>query len=428
MAIFQGIKTKTILARQAAIRNGRTKAAMITEVNVATSPIFAHELRVVSSTMNLQKETYQSNEIRTDQQVADFRHGAKQATGTISCEISPKAQQFLLQDVVRRDYTAAFTSITSIAIASVAVASDGVATITGTSTTFLSSIKVGMVLAFTAGFSTGANLNNRFVVISVSSDTVFTCKSITGTPLEVKGTSTSGVTIAGIGGITYAPATGHTNFYYALEKLYVDSTTHSELYFDVRPTNAQVKVPSNGMATVDFPLIGLSMETGTSQQISNAATTSAFAANGIESGANGVIVVGGVVLGTITSIDFDINGNGTAADGVVGSVDRPDVFRGKIGVTGTFTAHFDTVGALALQNAFLNESTITIIVALAAENSTTTDFISFTMPKVKLGGADADFGEGGLKRTFPFTALKNETTGSGLEVTTIQIHDSKAAV
>ena len=418
-SIYQGVKSTTILARQTGLGAG------------ATSATAKQKLRVVSSTMNLQKETYQSNEIRPDQQVADFRHGAVQTSGTISAEISPKANQLFLSDVVRKEFAAVSgASLTTLAIASQSVSS-GIATITGTTTSFLTLLRVGMVCSFSAGTGVHAtNLNNRFVILSVT-NTVITAKAIGGTDLVANAGAATGATIAVHGMVTFVPETGHTNHYYCLEKFYTDDAVRiSELYTDVRPTNAQVKIQSNGMATVDFPLIGLGMNktvptTNTDYQITSPAATPTY---GIEAGANGVIVVNGVISGIVTGIDFDINGNVTAADGVVGSVNRPDVFRGKIGVTGTITAHFDTVGALAMQNAFINETAITIIVVLSAENTPTTDFVSFTMPRVKLGGADVDFTEGGMKRTFPFTAIKNEvaTATSGLELTTIMIQDSQA--
>ena len=45
-------------------------------------------LRRVSSNFNLTKETYQSEEIRTDYQLVDFRHGVRSVEGSISGELS----------------------------------------------------------------------------------------------------------------------------------------------------------------------------------------------------------------------------------------------------------------------------------------------------------------------------------------------------
>jgi hypothetical protein len=49
----------------------------------------AQIVRRVSSTLKLAKDTYQSNEIRSDRQIYDFRHGVKRVTGGIWASIAP---------------------------------------------------------------------------------------------------------------------------------------------------------------------------------------------------------------------------------------------------------------------------------------------------------------------------------------------------
>ena len=44
------------------------------------------QLRRVTADFNLVKDAYESNEIRTDRQMADFRHGVRSAEGTLSGE------------------------------------------------------------------------------------------------------------------------------------------------------------------------------------------------------------------------------------------------------------------------------------------------------------------------------------------------------
>lgn len=66
MATASGIEKKLILAPQAA--QGTCAVA-----NLAT----AQYLRRVTSSLDLTKETYQSNEMRADRQIGDFRHGVQ---------------------------------------------------------------------------------------------------------------------------------------------------------------------------------------------------------------------------------------------------------------------------------------------------------------------------------------------------------------
>lgn len=50
-------------------------------------PEFLH-FRHNSNTLNLTKDTFQSEELRSDRQIADFRHGARQAGGDVVSEMS----------------------------------------------------------------------------------------------------------------------------------------------------------------------------------------------------------------------------------------------------------------------------------------------------------------------------------------------------
>jgi hypothetical protein len=79
----------------------------------------AQILRRVSSTLKLTKATYQSNEIRSDRQIADFRHGVKKAEGGISGEFSPATYFPFIEAAMRATKTATITqtqaTLTSVA-------------------------------------------------------------------------------------------------------------------------------------------------------------------------------------------------------------------------------------------------------------------------------------------------------------------------
>ena len=57
--------------------------------NVAPGATGAQIIRRVESTFNLRKQTYQSEEIRTDYQLADFRHGSRSVEATLRGELAP---------------------------------------------------------------------------------------------------------------------------------------------------------------------------------------------------------------------------------------------------------------------------------------------------------------------------------------------------
>ncbi|MBX9869282.1 MAG: hypothetical protein K2X63_05750, partial [Burkholderiaceae bacterium] len=117
------------------------------------------------------------------------------------------------------------------------------------------------------------------------------------------------------------------------------------------------------------------------------------------------------------------NGNEKPADGVVGTDIRPDIFRGKVMVSGTFTAYFDST---TLADAFRNETAISLISVLSTNTTATADFVAIALGVVDTNTSSPDDGETGLKRTYSFVAEMNTVTSAGWEATTIQIQDSQA--
>jgi hypothetical protein len=311
----------------------------------------------------------------------------------------------------------AISSLTAAAVT--IVASTGVITFQ-TGNPLTGGIKIGNVVRITAGSVNAANLNKNLLVTGVTASTL-TVKTLNGSALADNATSVTGVTIAIPGKYTYVPETAQTQDYYTVEHWFSD-VAQSEVYQDVVQTNAQVKIPANGMATIDFPLVGLNVSTGTSQVLTS---PTAITTGGVTAGVNGLLLVAGSPVAIVTSIDFDVNGNVAVADAVVGSLTRPDVFQGTVGATGTFSAYFTDA---TFRDYFINETEVSIVVALTTDSTATADFVVFTMSRVKVGGADVTDGASGLTRTFPFTALKNTAGGSAAAnlATTIMVQDSLA--
>lgn len=387
-----------------------------TGLGSAASGSGGQELRRTTSTINLAKETYQSAEIRSDMQIADFRHGARQVSGTISGEVSPGTYKDLMGSVLRKDF-AAVSSMTAAAIT--LVASTGVITFQ-TGNPLTSGIKIGNVVRLSGGSLNAANVSKNLLVLGVTATTL-TVIPLNGVTLVNESTSVTGITVAIPGKVSYVPETSQTHDYYTVEHWFND-IAQSEVFTDVNVTNCAVSVPATGISTVNFPLVGLNMTTGTSQVLTS---PTAISTSGAVAGANGLLYVAGTAVAVITSIDFDINGNVAAADAVVGSNTRPDVFQGTVGVTGNMTVYFTNA---TFRDYFINETEVSISLALTTSSSGTADFISFTMSRVKVGGADVTDGQNGLTRSFPFTALKNTSGGSALanHATTIMVQDSAA--
>ena len=78
------------------------------EATYGTVPAAASSqaLRRVTSSLDMTKDTYQSNEIRPDFQIADYRHGIRKVGGSISGELSANTYSAFMAAALKKAWTA----------------------------------------------------------------------------------------------------------------------------------------------------------------------------------------------------------------------------------------------------------------------------------------------------------------------------------
>jgi hypothetical protein len=377
--------------------------------------IGARQLRRVTSAFNLMKETYESGEIRTDRQIADFRHGVRSAEGSLNGELSSNTYSDFMGSLLARDF-AAVASLTGLSI-----------TITGTGPTYtvsraagnwVGTLFVGQVVRLTAGTFNVANLNKNILIIGMTASDL-TVVPLNGSALVAEG-PIAAATVAVPGKHTFVPATGHTDQSYTVEEWYQD-IAQSETYTGMKVGSMNVQLPSTGMATVDLSFQGSNLtRVGTTQYFTSPA---AQGVDGLYTAVNGVVVVDGVPVAVITSADFSIERALENAT-VVGSNSVAEIFTGRIRATGNLSVYFQDA---AMRDKFDLETSASLVFTFTEDNTAGADFISFALPKVKFGSFTKDDGELGLIASTSFQALLNEATAGGLIASTIAIQDSNAA-
>jgi len=378
-------------------------------------PAGAKYLRRVTSDFTLNKETYESNEIRTDYQVADFRHGVRSAAGTLNGELSAGSYSDFMAAVVAQDF-AAVSSITSLSITITAPVSGLQTVVRATGSWITDGVQVGNVIRLSGGTlpidTTGVNL----LVVDVVALTL-TVRVVNGTTLTTQGSAVTGVTCAIPGKKTFAPTTGHTNDSFTIEQWFSD-ISQSEVYTGMKVGSVAMQLPSTGLTTVDISFQGKDLtSTGTTQYFTS---PTAASSTGIFAAVNGAVIVNGVPSAVITSADFTVE-RGLEAANVVGSNNASDIFTGRIRVNGNISVYFQDA---VYRDMFKDETEASIVFALSADNSGGADVLSFVMPRVKLGSASASDSEMGLITQHSFVALLNTVTTAGLPATTIQIQDT----
>lgn len=373
----------------------------------------AKVLRRVTSNFNLAKETYESQEIRQDYQVADMRHGIRSVAGSINGELSPGSYSDFFQSVVARD----FTVVAPVSSLSVTIATAGsLYTVTRATGSWLTDgFRVGNVVLLSGAGLNVANANNNLLIVSMTA-TILTVRVLSGVALVAEGPIAS-VTATVPGKVTYAPLTGHTDDSYTVEEWYSD-ISQSEVFVGNKVGSVAVQLPTTGLVTTDITFQGRNLDTKGAVQYFTSPT--AAGTTGIFAAVSGALVVNGTPTALITSADFTIE-RGLEAANVIGTNLSADIFTGRIRVNGNFSAYFQDG---AFRDYFDSEATISLVVALTADSTKNSPVMSFIVPKIKLGSADKADGEMGIVSSHSFTALLNGVTSAGLNQTTIQIQDS----
>lgn len=374
-------------------------------------------LRRETAAFNLMKDKFSANEIVTHQQYTGDTYGVSKASGTLSGVISPATYDDFLASLVRAN----FATVTAITGISLTIAGSGPYTLTRATGDFLTGgIKIGHVVRITAGTYTGTARDINLLVTGVTA-TVLTVVVPNGSSLTAQGPIASS-TVTVVGKTTKVPTTGHTNDYYTIEEWYTGNSK-SRLYTDMQVASASIQVPATGNATISLPFVGLGRTKGNSQVLTSptAETTTT-----ILSASNAYILINGARSTVATSLSLTIDGKVTHGEPVIGSRTLSDVVRGEVNVSGTVTVQYD---AETISDLFVNETAVSIICVLFADNSATSEFISFVIPRAKFFGDDIDDGKKQLVMTLPFTAEIMASGGASLanDQTTIGIQDSQAA-
>jgi hypothetical protein len=221
---------------------------------------------------------------------------------------------------------------------------------------------------------------------------------------------------------TMVPTTGHTDKLFTIEEWYND-ISKSEVLPDLRIGQCDIGLPASGNATIKLTSQGLGVRTRGSAQVLTSPTPAT--ATPVLTAVRGVVLANGVPQLGVTSISMTIKGNLNAIGPVVGSNFNPDMSRGRVEVTGTFSALFDstTLGAL-----YDSETVTSLVAVMAADTTNGAQFFAVNLSAIKLTSDDPDDGEKAVMRTYPFTAMLNAAGGAGqtADNTIITIQDSAA--
>lgn len=379
-------------------------------------------VRRIESTLNLTKASYESKEIRSDYQIADMRHGVRSVAGDIKGELSPASYADFIAAALRAAFaTGATTTKSTIAASDSAphfVRSDA-----GVGVGWLTDgFRVGDIVRFTGftGATSNNNFNYRILAVTEANMTVQDLNGAIGTATVTDDAEGESVTCAVVGKKCKVPLTGHTSDSFTIEHNYSDLDL-SDVFTGCRVSSIDVNMPSTGMSEITVSFMGQDMVSYEAGNAPYFTTPTAAGTTGVLAAVNGKLTYDGADSGIITGLQMKIDG-GMSAGSVVGSNVTPDVFPGRVKVTGSITAYFANNAIMA---DFTEENTPSLIVSMSAGNGNADDFINIILPKIKLQGATKTDGEQGLTLSGNFQALLPAST-TGWDQTTIVVQDSAA--
>ena len=361
------------------------------------------------------RDMYKSTEVTTHHQSTGSKYGLKKVDYKLDGELSSGTYKVFIESMLE----AAFTTVSAMVIGTdCTAAATGPQFVDGSAGFITAGLKVGMVGRFT-GFTTTATDNNarNFWITALTAGNM-TGVFLDGTAVVAK-VETGSVTFTPVGKVCLPPLTGHTKDYLTIED-WTSSQTISDLFGDMIPASMDFDLPATGNANFAVSLVGRSRSIGATQILT---TPSAESTTDILSALHGLLYVNGTAQ-TVTGIKISIMNSAASTGAEVGSNIGADVNRQWIEVTGTFSANLRDTVTSALYEA---ETEIVLASVFAADNTATSDFMAFTMSKVRITG-DAPNDAPTTFRTYPFVARINLAGGSATayDKTILTIQDSAA--
>jgi hypothetical protein len=402
MAVAQGIRKITVMKRQVGL-------------GTPASGSGGQIMRRRTSVFQAPRDTFESDEIVSHHQATGIAYGLKHATGRLEGLMSPGTYSQWMESMLEKNFVSGVT----VAGASITIAGTGPTwTVTRAAGSFLTDgFKIGDVVRLSVGALNAANINKNLWVQGVTA-LVLTVRTLNLSNLVAEGPIAT-TTVTAFGKKSIVPLTAHTDHYYTVEEWFAD-LARSEMFQDMRVGNIAVGIPATGNATLGFDLVGLKRTPSGSQVLT---TPAAETTTPILSSVNGVLLVNGVLQSVVTALNFTIANGAADMGAVVGTNLSPDVQKGRVRVSGQFTALFDSA---SLQTLYDSETAIALHSVVAASADAAASFLRYSLGKIKLTGDTPDDGEKGIVRTYPFTAEINGAGGAALadDQTIISIQDS----
>ncbi|MCB2188379.1 MAG: hypothetical protein KQJ78_18315 [Deltaproteobacteria bacterium] len=373
-------------------RGSRHEVSYVPEVVKGVTPAtpVMKLLRVTSVGLEMTKGGFQSSELRSDRQIADFRHGTKQVAGDLGLELSYEAFDDLLAGALFNSWSSLATVVSS------AIAATGANQLTGSFSGFAAGDQVSV-----EGFSTAAN-NGLWQLAAATAATLTVEGALAPEAAGNEITLTRHPRLAG--------AAEEKTF--TVERRFTGlAIPQYHVFTGCMVNKLALSVKPDGMVTGTLGLMGMGAATsGTSL-----GEPAAAQANSPFDSFRGSLAEGGSTVGVVTGLDLSLE-NGINPAYVVGSDQAADLVDGRANLTGTLTAFFEDSELL---DKFINESETSLVLMLEDVHmgASRGNRYYFHLPRLKFTGGSVQVSEeGAVPISLPFQALYDADHGYTLAI------------
>lgn len=342
--------------------------------------------------LNSNRETIESDEVRSSREVVDVRHGFTEINGSLGFELSLDSHTTMLGVTLGGTWTKpTLTGSPNLAMAA-ATPGAGKARITRAAGSFITDgFRLGDVWT-ASGFTNPAN-NIQWQITAVTATTIDLADP---NSVAVAQASSAGPTLTFPG----YRMDGKTEIRTMTVERRFNGTGYYDKWAGLSVNELAFQCPPKEKVTATATILGMS---STALSGTSIATTGIAAApqTGFMTLSSAYIYENGSRAAYVTNLNFSI-ANNRSTEAVIGSKFSPGLFDAPRKPTGTLSAFFTDS---ALPNAFYNETLSSLFLRLA-DGSDATQFISITFPKIKYTSSEIDPPQTGpVVNNMNFTAL-----------------------
>ena len=247
------------------------------------------QMRRVSSSLNLQKDTFESNEARIDRNIAGFRHGVKRVGGDLVTELSQQSFDDFIEATLGGTWDTEVSKSDSDFTSMAATNGSSVFT-AGSSTWAAEGFVVGDVMTF-ANLSEAGNNAVRYTIVTLAGAVA------TVVPAPTTMSADSSFTVVRNGRKCLV---GTTKRSFTIEQQY-PGVTQYQVFTGCRMNTMAWSMPPTGMVGVTFGTIGKDMAALTGSALD--ATPTAANTNELLAALNGSLAIGTAAVAVVTGFD-----------------------------------------------------------------------------------------------------------------------------